>query len=366
MEWQGSKLKEVLQTKKISIAAFAEKLSVSRQAVNDWLNGTVPKGSHLLALCHTLGIMPDSLFNALTPDIVVPVHRTRKTAKLTEARQELALDLAKKYEGFYRNRSRIKLQRVIQFPEDHNDKDLCDLPQKLRNEAGVKSYYPLKKEDVFRLLEKLEIEVIFHRFSSELKSYAFFTEIYGYPVVFVNTANNILDLSFPLLHEAIHALCSNKQKAREFSDTEESLCDLLAGKVLFTPEYLQEVADCIKGQLTGRKITILKHFSIKHEHSLYGLANELKRMGIALPTSINGADANIRKGLESLEETLSGNDDASRFVMNLFANTPIFMRELKKRLPAISDSLLAEWLDLSSSLDAGEVRHHIMSTVEND
>jgi transcriptional regulator with XRE-family HTH domain len=366
MEWQGSKLREVLQAKNVSVSAFAEKLNVSRQAVNDWLNGTVPKGSHLLALCQTLGIMPDSLFNALTPDIVVPVHRTRKTAKLTEARQELAFDLAKKYEGFYRNRSRIKLQRVIQFPEDHNDKDLCDLPKKLRSEAGVKNYYPLLIQDVFRLLEKLEVEVIFRRFPSELKSYAFFTEIYGYPVVFVNTANNVLDLSFPLLHEAIHALCSHQQKAQEFSEAEESLCDLLAGQVLFTPEYIQEVSESIQGHLAGKKITVLKRFALNYHHSIYGLARELKRLGITLPPSVNGADANLHKNLESLEEILSSNGDASRFVKNVFAATPIFMKELKKRLPAISDSLLADWLDLSSSLDAGEVRHHIMSTVEND
>ena len=240
MEWQGNKLREVLKEKRFSLAAFAKLLNVSRQAVNDWVNGTVPKGSHLLSLCQSLGIMPDSLFNSITPDIVVPVHRKRRTAKLTEARRETAFCLAKKYEGFYRNRPRIKLQRVIQFPEDLNDKDLCDLPQKLRWEAGVKNYYPLLIQNVFRLLEKLEVEVIFRRFPGELKSYAFFTEIYGYPVVFVNSANNVLDLSFPLLHEAIHALCRPQQRAREFSDVEELLCDQLAGQVLFTPEILNE------------------------------------------------------------------------------------------------------------------------------
>ena len=367
MDWQGKKLRDMLRDKGVTLVEIAEKLQVSRQAVNDWVNGTIPKGRHLLALSQFLGISPEGFFSPVTQDIVVPVHRKRRNAKLTESRQEQAIEMVKSYDGFYRNRSRVKLQRVIRFPADHEEKDLSDLPNKLRRLADARNYYPLQFQQIFRLFENLEIEVVFRRFPADLKSYAFFTEIYGYPVVFVNTSNNLLDLAFPMLHEAIHALCKKEQGgSAEFSEVEELLCDRLASQVLFTPEYIREVGESLKGLPTAQQVIKLKRFSKTHFHSMFGIVQCLNQNGFGVKVSVGGADTNIHKDFTTLEEVLFGEGSAARFVENLASFSPIFVKELKKRLPTISDPLLAEWLGLVSSLDAKEIRENLESISINN
>ncbi len=364
MNWQGKKLRDILREKDITLSAFAEKLQVSRQAVNDWVNGTVPKGSHLLALSQFLGVSPELLFSPSPREIVVPVHRKRRTAKLTEAMQEQAVEMVQRYEGFFRNRSRVKLQRVIRFPLDFEEKDLVDVPSKLRRMADARNYYPLQYQHVFRLFENLEIEVVFRRFPADIKSYAFFTEICGHPVVFVNTSNNLLDLAFPMLHEAIHALCrGEKGEEAEFSEAEEGLCDQLASQVLFTPEYIREVGESLKGLPLAQQIVRLKKFCTTHMHSMFGIVKCLKQHGFEVNGNVGGADSNIHKDCPTLEEFLFGQGNAARFVENLASFSPIFVKEVKKRLSTISDSLLGEWLGLSSCLDAKEVREHLEAIV---
>ncbi|MBF0408119.1 MAG: helix-turn-helix domain-containing protein [Candidatus Riflebacteria bacterium] len=360
MNWQGEKLRELLRQKGFTQASLAEKLKVSRQAVIDWLNGTIPKGSHLLALCQLFEIAPDLLFSESVSEIVLPVHRKRGNSHLTNDRQALALELSKKYELFYKHRPRVKLHRAIRFPSDYQEKDILELPSQLRQMAGARDYSPLKIEQTFRLLECLGVDAIFYKFPDDLKSYAFYTEIFGYPVVFINTSNNLLDVSFPILHEAIHALCGTASRnSSEFSDTEESLCDKIASQVLFTSEYVREVQESIEGLSNAQKINELKKFGAMNHHPIYGIVKRLKESGVEIKFPVGGADTNLQKKFPSLGEKLFSHGDAKRFIENLSVFSPLFYKELRNRMDSISDRLLAEWLGLESTLDAGEVRKFI-------
>ena len=78
MKWEGSKLKELARGKRLSLQALAAAVGVSRQTINDWIKGQVPKGNHLLLLCRLLGTNPGMFFSGEPEDeISVPIHRQR-------------------------------------------------------------------------------------------------------------------------------------------------------------------------------------------------------------------------------------------------------------------------------------------------
>jgi transcriptional regulator with XRE-family HTH domain len=104
MEWSGEKIKGLIKENNISIIKLAELAGVSRQTINDWIKGQVPKGNHLIFLCKTFNINPDYLFTQdFNNSISVPVHRTRKKAKVTPNMQQDALELAMEYDLLFRN-----------------------------------------------------------------------------------------------------------------------------------------------------------------------------------------------------------------------------------------------------------------------
>ena len=89
MKWLGDKLKNLLVERGLTQEAFSEMVGVSRQTYSEWVKGQVPKGSHLIKLCRVLDIEPDSLFIEVAP-LIVPSHRTRRTAKRPPDRVRIA------------------------------------------------------------------------------------------------------------------------------------------------------------------------------------------------------------------------------------------------------------------------------------
>ena len=63
MEWAGEKIKNLIKENNFSIVKLAEKIGVSRQTVNDWIKGQVPKGNHLINLCKLFKVNPDFFFS---------------------------------------------------------------------------------------------------------------------------------------------------------------------------------------------------------------------------------------------------------------------------------------------------------------
>ena len=56
MHWVGNRIKSLSKEKGITLAELAKQQDVSRQTVNDWINGQVPKGTHLLYLCNIFNV----------------------------------------------------------------------------------------------------------------------------------------------------------------------------------------------------------------------------------------------------------------------------------------------------------------------
>lgn len=84
-------------------------------------------------------------------------------------------------------------------------------------------------QQVMHLLDQLQVCAILTSFSEEIKDYAFYTQIKGSRVVFINTATSVLDLVFPLLHEAVHALRPPLETTDPVEiNREDDFCDKVA------------------------------------------------------------------------------------------------------------------------------------------
>ena len=179
MEWQNEKLKKILKQNKMNQVKLSELTGVTRQTVRTWINGQMPKGSHLISLCNVFHVSPDYFFSpADQSPISVPAHRTRRKAKVTPELQKDAISLAQEYANFFRNDDNPVIMPVGRFHgrDDSAVKIIADVFRKM---SGVtEKDKPLNYEGTFRLLAGLGIKVVFRNFPQHLKTYAFFTKIY--------------------------------------------------------------------------------------------------------------------------------------------------------------------------------------------
>ena len=96
MPWEGEKIKGLAKEKNITLINLAKQIGVSRQALNDWINSKVPKGNHLIALCRILSVNQENFFSDDSSETIsMPVHRTRKKAKVNEHMQQDAMVMVK-------------------------------------------------------------------------------------------------------------------------------------------------------------------------------------------------------------------------------------------------------------------------------
>jgi transcriptional regulator with XRE-family HTH domain len=275
MPWEGQKIKELVKGKNITLINLAEQIGVSRQAVNDWIIGKVPKGNHLVALCRILLVGPESFFSDDNSDIIsIPVHRTRKNAKVNEHMQQDAMAMVEEYRILFKNIADSVVVPVIRT-KGRDEESAIRIAEKLRTLSGVKSDEPMDYGDAFHLLNELGITTIFRYFPDSIKDYAFYTRIYDHRVVFVNNSTNVLDLIFPVLHESVHAIRDEAYINGFYDSEEEDFCDYVANYVQFPDDYVSFIHDTIEGLPISHKINKLKMFGRKNGHSLYGVHKRL-------------------------------------------------------------------------------------------
>jgi len=244
MPWEGEKIKALAKEKNITLKNLAEQIGVSRQAVNDWINGKVPKGNHLIALCRILSINPEIFFtDDHSETILMPVHRTRKKAKVNENMQQDAMMMVKEYKNLFKNISDSVVVPVIRT-RGRDEESAFKIAEKLRTISRVKNDEPMDYGDAFHLLDQLGITTIFRFFPERVKDYAFYTRIHDHRVVFVNSSTNVLDLIFPVLHEAVHAIRDEAYTSNFYDIEEEDFCDNVANYVQF-PDNTVRHKNCL-------------------------------------------------------------------------------------------------------------------------
>ncbi len=355
MEWRGGKIKDLAKESKISLVKLSELTGVTRQTVNGWVNGQIPKGAHLISLCKIFNVSPDYFFSDDDGSIAVPAHRTRRKAKVTPALQKDAFNLAKEYANFFRNDKNSIVLPVARV-RTRDSEVVKKIANDLRNRSGIKGDDPLDYEHTFRLFENLGIKIVFRYFPEKLKAYAFFTKIYGHRVVFVNYSTNVLDLIFPLIHEAVHAIRDEKHVADVFDADEENFCDDVANHAQFPDEYVEWVYETIDGLGKGIQVNKLKGFAEKHGHSLFGLVKRIKSSYPDFNLKIGGADTNLKKKFPTVGDVLFRDGDPRIFVKMIKKLSPLFIDNLINQIDTITDRKLGEILGIESVLDVRMVR----------
>lgn len=358
MKWRGDKLKELVKAQAFTQEAFSEAVGVTRPTYNAWINGQVPKGIHLIKIWKALGVKAEDLFD-LSPSAVqiLPLHRKRGTAKNTETSDKATRTLAESFAGLFDDTDVPSLQIVAPVRSEAAALNVATEMRKLMGLENANT--PPTFQQVMHLLDQLKVCAIFTSFPKEIKDYAFYTQLRGSRVVFINTATSVLDLVFPVLHEAVHAirpvLESNDQ---EEIDREEDFCDMVASLVQFPDAYIREVRIALDGD--GRHMQVLEAFARQHAHVISGLA---KRLGLVKPGSkiYYMADSKLKQKIkQTLRDCLMPNEHVSVFLQNLARYSPRWFALLKKRCNEVTVSKLAEYVDVSH-VDAKEVRYEILA-----
>jgi|GEM_PF-591245 len=369
MLWNGFAIKRVAKDKKVSLASLATQIGVSRQTVNDWINGQIPKGNHLLALCRLLREKPEAFFKENEAvSISVPAHRKRKSAKMNPEMRRQSLQMAKEYDLLFKGAQQSEVVPVIRVTE-RTMENAVRIANSLRFQLGLSADRVIDLRHLLELLDLLGIFLIFRKFPNSIKSYAFYSKIYGHRVVFVNTDTNLLDLFFPLLHEAIHATRDEVDNHEEYEEEEEEFCDNTASFIQFPENYVENVHDTIKDLPIEKQIEKLKAFSQKYQHSLYGLVKRIKGQFPDFEISeklICKIDTLGRKQIPSLSARLFSSTDPRDFVDAMFKASPKFMKLVSAQADSLTDRKLGELLGLASGLDAREVRAFIEKKLRLD
>ncbi len=360
MKWEGFKIKEYAKDKKLSIQNLANEVGVSRQTVNDWINGQVPKGNHLLLLCKFFNTNPNDFFtNNIEKLISVPVHRQRMNSKITKSTQRSAISISKEYLNIFRNEKKSEILPVIRTQEiDLNN--ARNIAHELRAMTGISNDIPIDYKHTFKLSEKLGINVIFRDFPASIKSYAFYTKIYNHRVVFINNATNILDLIFPLLHESVHAIRDELNVDSEYENNEENFCDLVANFIQFPEPYVKMVYNTIKEFNKPLQVITLKQFASSYNHSLYGIVKAIKINYTEFKLNVGGADANLRKKFPTIKEIIYNGEDVRNFIQNLKSLSKNFFEIVLHQIDIISNRKLAEILGINNLLDSKEIKSELL------
>ncbi len=360
MEWLGGKIKDLIKEHNISIIKLAKTAGVSRQTVNDWINGQIPKGNHLIFICKAFNINPGYLFSQdFNGAISVPVHRTRKTAKVTTSMQKDALELAKEYDLLFRNVSESGILPVMRG-HNRSAETAKKVAKELRTKAGIGEDLPPGYEDAFTLMKNLGINIIFREFPPKIKAYAFYTKIHGHRIVFVNNATNVLDLIFPLLHEAVHAIRDELSINDGFDEDEEMFCDMVTNHIQFPDGYVRMVYDVIKDLKIAVQINKLKTFGRNYSHALYGIVKRIKFIDLDFDLKIGGADTNLKKEFPTIGEVLFKEKEPRDFVHTIAELSPLFINTILDQIDGLTTRKLGEILGIDNLLDAITVKDELV------
>lgn len=360
MSWNGSNIKTRSKELGLTLLKVAEKLEVSRQTVNKWIGGQVPRGQHLVGLCRILGTKPDYFFSSIMESLItVPQHRTVRKKKETSEMKDASYELAEQYLNLFRQAPSPVMIPVVRVKE-RNKENAQILADQLRFLVDIPQGKPFDFEYAFKLLYKLGIYAICRAFPDSFKKniYAFYSKICDQRVVFINTNTNILDLIFQLLHEAVHAI-RDEEPTLVYDEEEENFCDLVAMYTQFPDEYVRHVARYIHGKSIGTIINHLKEVSSEYGHSLYGIYKRLNTEELCPKINIGGPDTLFKRKYQIIEDILYKNNNPLHYVNMLKELSPLFISLISKQIPDCSLRKFAEWLGLGASIDAKAVMEEL-------
>ncbi len=362
MSFNGSIIKTKTKEAGYTLLRLSQELGVSRQTVNGWITGAIPRGSHLVKLCSILNMKPGDFFAEPTESLLsVPLHRTILNRPVSTTMREVSQELAEQYLNLFRKAPTVEMLPVLRVKQKTAE-NAAIIANKLREISNITDDKPMDYQSAFYLLSRLGIHTIFREFPAELKtkSYAFYSRIAGHRVVFVNIDISPLDLIFQLLHETVHAIRDEEPGAIDFAE-EEKFCDNVAELTQFPDFYVNNVARYItESDDPGTIVNRMKEVSRDNRHSLFGIYFRLKHKGM-MPEGVNvgGAATKLKTTVPVLRKILFSHKDPRHYVEMLYDLSPNFMKLIETQVTQCSVRKFGEWLGLDVSMDAQAVMDEI-------
>ncbi len=267
--------------------------------------------------------------------------------------------MATAYAHLFKNDANSSILPVLRV-HDRTDVAAKKIAAELRKRAGIGQDLPPDYEHTFSLLEQLGIKVIIRYFPEKIKAYAFYTKIHGHRIVFVNNSTNIVDLIFPVLHEAVHAIRDEIQTNDGFDTEEENFCDKVANYIQFPDEYVHMIYDVINGLSVGVQVNRLKTFGKKYGHALFGIVKQIKTIDPDFNLRIGGADSNLKKGFHTIGDILFIDNDPRDYVAKISKLSPLFTNVILNQIDSITNRKLGEMLGIENVLDAKAVKEELV------
>lgn len=358
MEWQGKKLKELVENQNFSQEKFCEKIGATRTAFNKWIkNEVIPNGKYLIAICRALKIEVDELFCSPKP-VLQPRYMPVHNQQCSDEENKAALELAQKFSPLIIQKNSPALQRSISSPMTDPEK----LGNAFRDLSGVPQDKPMDTKQIMTLGEKLGLCIILTPFPEKLKKvYAFLQELDGVKVIFVDIDSNALDFDFVLLHEICHAVCNHC--GRE-PDKEDEFCNKTAEYALLPQSFLDNITRELN-QLSEPKEKIDLILTKATGFAPYCLFKALEtRCSLNLEFEIN------REKLKTFHHEFipyspakffSTAGDADEYLGRYVSFSKIFVHYfLLPGLEHMTDRYLASVLNLGNIFDVAEFREKLM------
>jgi len=361
MKWLGNQLKNAIKQAQKTQESFANDINVSRVTVNAWIKGQVPRGIELMKICRNLGMSPDLFFE---DDVAFscPRHRPKAHAKITESRQHLAEQMITSFHDVFRGNFSNMLTPSLSYTRDS---DPARLAKELRECSGLVGDGPLRLQDVFNLAKYLGIFIVPIPFDPELKSSALYTFIdHHNKVIFIDNKTFLLDMVYFILHEICHAIINNT--SNDYDDKEEEFCEKTAGLAQYSDCYIQKIYSMIKlkGRYKGVVVNLLKEYSVKNHHSLFGIAKAIDIMygtewgGIVAPATTKMKKEN--QASNNLESLLLSQDNPHDFLRRFKSISPLYLDQvILKKYKSVTDRRLSELFGLANVLDGNDMRKEL-------
>ena len=273
--------------------------------------------------------------------------------------QKDALEMVKAYSLLFKNDANSSILPVVRV-HHRTDEVAKKIATDLRLRAGFSQDFPPDYKHTFSLLAQLGIKVIFRHFPEKIKAYAFYTKIHGHRAVFVNNNTNIIDLIFPVLHEAVHAIRDEIQINDAFDTEEENFCDKVANYIQFPDEYVRMVYDVINSLSAGAQVNKLKTYGKTYSHALFGIVKQIKIIEPDFNLEIGGADSNLKKGFPSIGDILFLSNDPNDYVTKISELSPLFTSVILNQIDSITNSKLGEILGIESVLDVKAIKDELI------
>lgn len=362
MEWNGAIIRTFARDYDYSLVDLAREVGVTRQALDKWINGSIPKGKYLVKLAEVFHCHPNEFF-AEDYAISMPQHRMARNLEVDEETQAASTEIAEKYLSLFRKESAQGIKPVLDV-DVYSDANAKMVGDALRAIVELDDEKPMDLHSLFKLADKLGIFIIFFPMPKTKKTvYGFFSNIHSHRVIFVNTKIKGMDLIFYILHEVVHAIRDDDLA----TDPEvEAFCDAVASYAQFPLDYVTKVFRLTARHAVPTKLKILRDISIQNLHSVWGITKRIREDGHRLTpkltnTWIGAENQKIAQKYKTLDEVLFTSDSVGDYLETIAEATPKFWNLVVEIVPRCSVRKLGEWLGLDNSMDAKEAFDWIVS-----